>query len=220
MLLIVGCNNIVAMSQKELLTTEGFIAVAVAVNQRGIKIEEEKQALIIKQEAEEKANAEKAKLEEEARIKVEQELELARKAQELKDKESVAPKKYLRLFSSESGCGSCIHQDTILIGAEASKWIFHKGSEEENKDKKPYHGIIETVESLNDVNNPLWKKYKTESVPRWQLIEDGKIIKTYSGVLTLPQLKDFYLNTSKTVGLVNVDCTCDVCKCGQCGCTK
>ena len=60
MLLIVGCNNIVAMSQKELLTTEGFIAVAVAVNQRGIKIEEEKQALIIKQEAEEKAKAAEA----------------------------------------------------------------------------------------------------------------------------------------------------------------
>lgn len=99
------------------------------------------------------------------------------------------PKKYLRLLSAEKGCGPCIHQDQIITGSD---WQIHSGPESKNEDKIPYHGIHERVESLNDVNNPLWSKYNAKSVPHWDLIVDGKIVKTFEGVMNLNQLREFY----------------------------
>lgn len=102
---------------------------------------------------------------------------------------SIYPSKYLRLLTAEAGCGPCIHQHQILIGSD---WIIHLGTEEQNKDKRPYHGLEERVKSLNDSNNPLWAKYGAPAVPFWQLVVDGKVVETHSGVLSLKELRAFY----------------------------
>lgn len=107
----------------------------------------------------------------------------------VKEGVSIYPKKYLRLLSARTGCGPCIHQDQILLGSD---WIMRDGTEEDNKDKRPYHGLRERVESLKDRDNPLWAKYKPTGVPFWQLIVDGKVVKTNAGVLSLNELNKFY----------------------------
>jgi hypothetical protein len=140
--------------------------------------------------------------------KIEAELEAKRIAEENVVK---TPKKYLRLFSVDEGCGHCIRQDQILLGSD---WKIYNGTEKDNQDKIPYHGIKESAKDLV-VKSDLWEKYKAKSVPFWQLIEDGKVVKTYSGVLTLPELREFYLNLKTGENHNNPDCTCENCKCGS-----
>jgi hypothetical protein len=203
-ILFAGCNTSEVLSQKDLLTTEGFIAVSVAVNQKSMKAEEEKKLI----EIQAKENAAILEKEIEEQKKIEAELEAKRIAEENIVK---TPKKYLRLFSVDEGCGHCIRQDQILLGSD---WKIYNGTEKDNQDKIPYHGIKESAKDLV-VKSDLWEKYKAKSVPFWQLIEDGKVVKTYSGVLTLPELREFYLNLKTGEKHNNPDCTCENCKCGS-----
>ena len=191
-ILLTGCGNSIDIT-KEVLTTEGFIAVAVAQQ--------------TKTEAK-KVEAVKA-VEEEVKVEVKQE-NIPEQAIKIK-----TPSKYLRLFSAEAGCGPCIHQEQILMGSD---WIIKNGAEEDNQSDIKYHGLKQTVPNLNSGNDQLWQKYKAKSVPFWQLIENGKVVKTHSGVLTLNELRDFYLNLKKT-DKPSSNCTCEDCKCGpNCQC--
>lgn len=216
LLLIVGCNPTMSYTypQADLLMAEGFIACSVA-NHASVKKMDEAKAIEEAKAAQEAARA----AEEAAKAKAEAETQASAKAAIEAAEEAakpIYPSKYLRLLSSKTGCGPCIHQDQILMGSD---WIIHDGNEEQNKDKRPYHGLKQEVESLRDANNPLWAKYKAKIVPFWQLVEDGKVVKTHSGVLTLNQLRDFYL-TASSEKHNNSDCTCENCKCGancQCG---
>jgi hypothetical protein len=170
----------------------------------GKRFEEEKKLIEI--QAKENAAILEKEIEEQKKIKAE--LEAKRIAEENVVK---TPKKYLRLFSVDEGCGHCIRQDQILLGSD---WKIYNGTEKDNQDKIPYHGIKESAKDLV-VKSDLWEKYKAKSVPFWQLIEDGKVVKTYSGVLTLPELREFYLNLKTGENHNNPDCTCENCKCGS-----
>ena len=195
-LCLVGCQPNAKFPERLLLTTEGFIACVSANQKIQIAKQEEVRIEAIRVEAE---------------VKAKEEAEAAKKAEAVVK----TPKKYLRLFSAEAGCGPCIHQEQILLGSD---WIMVNGTEKDNQEKIPYHGIKETVPDTK-TQSPLWEQYKAKSVPFWQLVEDGKVVKTYHGVLNLNQLRDFYLNTKIGEKHNNPNCTCENCKCGaNCSC--
>lgn len=211
LLLLVGCQQNTAFPDRIKLTTEGFIA-CVSANQKIQTVKQEEAIKAAEVEAAIKAESD-AKAQEEANLAAKKAEEAAKKLADEQAKIVKTPKKYLRLFSAEAGCGPCIHQDQILLGSD---WIMVNGTEKDNQDKIPYHGIKETIPHLNTPSG-LWTQYKAKSVPFWQLVEDGKVVKTYHGVLNLQQLREFYLNTKTGEKHNNEDCTCENCKCGS-GC--
>lgn len=182
--LMIGCNE-TAMSAKDLIISESFIAMSVAANAKNLINDNVVSDC--------KCNGSKKELSGDSLMRVQcrcgENCQCSKMMTPKSD--SIFPKKYLRLLSAKEGCSPCKQQDNILKGSD---WIIREGSEEQNKDKRPYHGIKESVESLNDGNNELWKKYNTNTVPHWQLVIDGKVVKTYSGVMSLSELRAFFLN--------------------------
>lgn len=179
---LVGCNTqTTKLSTKDLVKTEGFIAYSVAVYNKT-----------------DPAKAAENQWVESILTGTETSLPDVlpnQKPEEQKEKTApTTPKKYLRLLSAEKGCGHCIHQEQILTGSD---WIIRKGTEEENEKKLPYHGLKEQVKSMRDTDNPLWDKYKAKALPHWQLVKDGKVVKTHEGVMDLEELRTFYVDGDK-----------------------
>lgn len=163
---IVGCGSVV-IDKWDVIKTEGFIAYSSANYLKTLKKEDN----VVTQP-------------------VVTELPVKEQVAEETKPEVKTPKKYLRLLTAAKGCGPCIRQFEIIIGSD---WMIHQGTEKDNESRIPYHGLYEKVESPKDSANPLWEKYEAKSLPHWEVIEDGKKVRTYEGVLNKNNLRKFYL---------------------------
>jgi len=188
---IIGCSKpYTKLSTEDLVTAEGFTAISVALYQKNEPVAVKEEDIKAVQQVVNDVVKVLPTLIKPEPVKVQPKIIVPEKSNQ-KTSEVITPKKYLRLLSAEAGCGSCIHQDMILIGSD---WIILNGDEKANENKIPYHGIHERVKSLNDETNPLWVKYNASSVPHWDLIVDGKVVNTVEGVLDRSELRRFYLS--------------------------
>lgn len=191
-LTMIGCGqSTTKLSTDELVKAEGFVAISVALYKKNepepIKAED---VQAVKQVLNDVAEVIPTLIKPEP-VKVQPKVIIPKPQVQPAKTEIKTPKKYLRLLSAEAGCGPCIHQDQILTGSD---WIILDGDEKVNESKIPYHGIHERVKSPDDENNPLWAKYKAESIPHWDLIIDGKVVNTIEEVLDKDALRKFYLS--------------------------